>query len=93
MKRIHRAWGKILHIGKNELSKHNYIALKSYTNWVEPRSKIVKLPYPWEPSMSVNLSKSHIAFVPEEDVLKETIKALEKENANLRSNLGKLIRE
>lgn len=43
--------------------------------------------------MSFKPTMSPIAFVPEEDALKETIKVLEKENFTLRSNLGKVTRE
>lgn len=43
--------------------------------------------------MSFKPAKSPIALVLEEDVLKETIKVLDKENGDLWSNLGKFAKE
>lgn len=95
MKRIRRAWGKVHRIGKKELGKQNYIVVESYTYWVKYRAKSIKLPYPWEPSMSFKTPMPFVVVVVvlKEDVLKKTINNLEKENADLRSNIGRLTRE
>lgn len=83
MKRIHRAWGKVHRIGKKELGKHNCIAVDSYTYWGRSRAKSIKLPYPWEPSMSFKEIKPFVVVIPEEKALKKTIKSLDKGNADL----------
>lgn len=93
MKRIRRAWGKVYHIGKKELEKENWTTVESYTEWVKSRAKSIKLPYPREPSMGFKAPRPFVVVIPKENILKKTIKGLEKENANLRSNLGRLARE
>lgn len=93
LKRICRAWGKIHCIRKKELGKQNCIALSPYTYWVRPRAKTIKFPYLWEPSMSLKPTRLPVVSVYEVDELKETIKALEKESVDLRSDLGKLTLE
>lgn len=54
---------------------------------------MIKLPYPWEPSICIKTIKPPVAIISEVDCLKETIKKLEKENAGLRSILGKATSE
>lgn len=43
--------------------------------------------------MSFKAPKPFIGFIPNENVLKKTIKILEKENTDLQSSLGRLTRE
>lgn len=54
---------------------------------------MIKLPYPWEPSMCIKTPKPPVAVTSEVDRLKEIIKKLEKENAGLRSSLIKVTSE
>ncbi|XP_050889345.1 uncharacterized protein LOC127094568 [Lathyrus oleraceus] len=90
MKKVRRAWGKIHRIGKKEMGKQLCTATTPYANWVKLTSKMIKLPYPWEPSMCIKTIKPPVAVISEVDHLKETIRKLEKENVGLRSNLGKV---
>lgn len=71
----------------------NCIAKEAYTQWVRDRVEEIMLPFPFEPSMSI--PQPMLAIIPTSKVgkLKETIKILEKENADLRSNLGCLTKE
>lgn len=93
IKRIRRAWGKVHCIGKKELGKENCVTVESYIKWVKSRAKSIKLPYPWDPSMGFKAPKPFVAVILEENVLNKTIKSLENENAELRSNFGRLTRE
>lgn len=54
---------------------------------------MIKLPYPWEPSMCIKTIKPPTAVISEVDRLKETIKKLEKENVGLRFILIKVTSE
>lgn len=51
---------------------------------------MIKLPYPWEPSMCIKTINPPSTVISEVDRLKETINKLEKENAGLRSSLIKV---
>lgn len=82
VKRIRHALGKIHYIGKEEVGKHNCIALASYSDWVRSRVKSIKMPYPWEPSMSFKPNVLPIVVIFEVDKLKKNIMALEKENVD-----------
>lgn len=64
-----------------------------YSTWVKSRAKMIKLSYPWEPSMSLKTIEPHVATISKVDCLKETIRKLEKENADLQSSLGKVTSE
>ena len=78
LKRVRRTWRKIHHIGKKELGKKNCVALEPYTYWVKARVQTVKLPYPWEPSMSTKPPRPSPISISEVEKLKETIKLLER---------------
>lgn len=54
---------------------------------------MIKLPYPWEPSLCIKTIKPPTDVIYEVDRIKETIKKLEKENAGLRSSLVKVTSE
>lgn len=54
---------------------------------------MIKLPYPWEPSMCIKINKPPFAVISEVDRLKETIKKLEKDNADLWSSMGNVTSE
>lgn len=71
------------------MGKRNCIAKEAYTQWV----KEVLLPFPSEPYMSIKPSKLIVVPIFKVDKLKETIKVLEKENVDLRSNLGNITLE
>lgn len=92
MKKV-RAWGKIQRIRKKELGKQICTITIPYANWVKLRAKMIKLTYPWEPSMCIKIIKPPIIVISEVDRLKETIRKLEKENADLQSSLGKVTLE
>ncbi|XP_050914797.1 uncharacterized protein LOC127129703 [Lathyrus oleraceus] len=93
MKKVHIAWGKIQRVRKKELGKKLCTVTASYADWVKSRAKVIKLPYPWEPSMCIKTIKPSASIVFEVDRLKETIKKLEKENTGLRSSLIKVTSE
>lgn len=92
-KRIVRARGDTHFHGRAELGKKNCIVKEAYTQWVKERVKEFLLPFPFEPSMIIKSVEPVVAPISEVDKLNGIIKALEKENANLRSNLGKLALE
>ena len=75
------------------MGKQNCIELTPYLDWVRLRVKTLKLPYPWDPSMSFKPIELPVVVIFEVDKLKETIKALVKENTDLQSNLGKVTLE
>ncbi|XP_050919281.1 uncharacterized protein LOC127136802 [Lathyrus oleraceus] len=76
MKKVRRAWGKIQQVGKKELGKHLFIVTIPCANWVKSRAKMIKLSYPWEPSMCIKTIKPPTVVISEVDHLKETIKKL-----------------
>ncbi|XP_050919798.1 uncharacterized protein LOC127137372 [Lathyrus oleraceus] len=92
-KRIIQAWGYIHRHGRAELGKKNCITKEACTQWVKERVKEFLLPFPLEPSMIIKPVKPVVTPILEVDKLKGAIKALEKENSHLRSNLGKLTLE
>lgn len=67
--------------------------MEAYTQWVKERIEDILFPFPFGPSM--NIQQSVLIVVPTSEVgkLKDTFKSLEKENTDLRSNLGRLTRE
>lgn len=75
------------------MGKKNCIAKEAYTQWVKERVKEFLLPFPPEPSMVIKPFERVVAPFSEVDKLKGIIKALEKENADIRSNIGKLTLE
>lgn len=72
------------------MGKKNCIAMEAYTLWVKDMVKGILLAFPSEPSIRIKPPELTINHVSEADKLKEIIKALEKEKADLRSNLGKI---
>lgn len=90
MKKVRRSWGKIQRVGKKELGKQLCTVTTSYADWVKSRAKMIKLSYPWEPSMCIKTIKPYAVVVYEVDLLKETITKLEKENTDLHSSLIKV---
>lgn len=72
---------------------NNCITKEAYTQWVNDKVEEVLLPFLLEPYM--NILQPVLTIVPTFEVgkLKETIKILEKENDDLRSNFGRLTRE
>lgn len=92
-KRIVRAWGDIHRHGRAELGKKTCITKEAYTQWVKERVKEFLLPFSPEPSMIIKLVEPVVVPNSEVDKLKGIIEALEKENVDLQSNLGKLTLE
>lgn len=72
------------------MGKKNCIAREAYTRWVKDRVKEILLPFSFKPFMSIKPPEPTINHTSEVDELKGTIKALENENANLKSRLGKM---
>ncbi|XP_050878087.1 uncharacterized protein LOC127081902 [Lathyrus oleraceus] len=93
MNKVRRAWGKIQRVGKKDLGKQLCTVTTSYADWVKPMAKMIKLSYPWEPSMCIKTPKPPAAITSEVDRLKEIIKKLEKENVGFRSSLIKVTLE
>ena len=88
LKKIIKAWGAIFPQGIAEMGKKNCIAREAYTRWMKDRVKEILLPFPSKQSMSIKPPEPIINHTSEVDELKGTIKALEKENADLKSRLG-----
>lgn len=90
--KIVRDWREVHLQGRSELGKRNFISKEAYTQWVKKRVEDIPFPFPSEPYM--NIQQPVLIVIPTSEVrrLKETIKSLDKENANLRSNLGGLTR-
>lgn len=93
LNKIIRAWREVHPQGRSELGKKNCIAKVVYTQWVKDMVKEILLPFPLVPSM--NILQPMLSVIPTSKVgkHKETMKSLEKENIDLRSNLGRLKRE
>ncbi|XP_050897300.1 uncharacterized protein LOC127104140 [Lathyrus oleraceus] len=93
LKKIFKPWREFLLQGRVELGKRNFISKKAYTQLVKVRVEEIMFPFPSNPSM--NIQQPIITVVPTSEVgkLRKTIKSLEKENADLQSNLGRLTRE
>ncbi|XP_050919140.1 uncharacterized protein LOC127136646 [Lathyrus oleraceus] len=93
LKKIVRAWREVRLQGMSELGKKNCIAKEAYTHRVKDKVEKKLFSFPSEPSM--NIQQLVLIVFPTFGVgnLKESIKILEKENVNLRSNLGRIIRE
>ncbi|KAI5428900.1 hypothetical protein KIW84_033769 [Lathyrus oleraceus] len=68
VKKIKRSWKAVIRKGK-ELGKRNVIAREPYTCWVRERVQMVKLPFPFDPSI--------YPLVPEpEPILPEDVEKL-----------------
>ncbi|XP_050904656.1 uncharacterized protein LOC127118487 [Lathyrus oleraceus] len=90
LKKIIKAWGEICIQGRAEMGKKNCIAKEAYTIWVKDKVKEIFLPFPSEPSMSIKPTEFIVNPISDVDKLKGIIKVLEKDNADLRSKLGKI---
>ncbi|XP_050897187.1 uncharacterized protein LOC127104006 [Lathyrus oleraceus] len=86
-------WREVRSQGRSELGKKNHIAKEAYTYWVKDRVEEIMFSFPFEPSM--NNLQPVLAIVPTSELgkIKETMKSLEKEDADLQSNLGKIMRD
>lgn len=93
LRKIIKAWGEICPQGRAGMGKNNCIAREAYTRWVKDKVKEILLPLLLESSMSIKPPELTVNPISEVDKLKGIIKALEKENANLRSSLGKISSE
>ncbi|XP_050877566.1 uncharacterized protein LOC127081343 [Lathyrus oleraceus] len=90
VKKIVKAWGEIYPQGRVEMGKKNCIAKEAYTRWVKDRVSEILLSFSPEPSMNVKPLEPVNHQNSEVDELKKVIKTLEKENADLKSRLGKI---
>lgn len=72
------------------MGKKNCIVREAYTRWVKDKVKEILLPFPSEPSMSIKPPELIVNPIFEVGKLKGIIKALEKENVNIISSLGKI---
>ncbi|XP_050916338.1 uncharacterized protein LOC127131461 [Lathyrus oleraceus] len=90
VKKIVKAWGEICLQGRAEMGKKNCVAKEAYTKWVKDMVNEILLPFPYKPSMSIKPPEPVIHQTSEVDKLKRVIKALEEENADLKSRLGKI---
>ncbi|XP_050889388.1 uncharacterized protein LOC127094624 [Lathyrus oleraceus] len=89
VKKIKRSWQAVIRKGK-ELGKRNVIAQEPYTCWVRERVQMVKLPFPFDPSI-YSLVPEPEPILPEDvEKLNARIKELELENADLRLKLGRV---
>ncbi|XP_050920369.1 uncharacterized protein LOC127138005 [Lathyrus oleraceus] len=90
LKKIIKDLGEICPQGRAEMGKKNCIAREAYTRKVKNMVKEMLSPFPSESSMSIKPPEFTINHISEVDKLKGIINALEKENVNLRSSLGKI---
>ncbi|XP_050895785.1 uncharacterized protein LOC127102459 [Lathyrus oleraceus] len=90
LKKIIKTYGEICPQGRAEMGKKNCISRESYTKWVKDKVKEILMSFPSNSSMSIKLPEFSVNHISEFDKLKGIIKALEKENVDLRSNLGKV---
>lgn len=93
LKKIVKDQSEVCPQGRSQLGMNNCITKEAYTQWVNDKVEEVLLPFLLEPYM--NILQPVLTIVPTFEVgkLKETIKILEKENDDLRSNFGRLTRE
>ncbi|XP_050897305.1 uncharacterized protein LOC127104145 [Lathyrus oleraceus] len=90
VRKIVKAWVAICTQGRAKMGKKNCISKEAYTKLVKDRVNEILLPFPFEPSMSIKPSEPMIHQTYEIDELKRVIKALEKENTDLKYILGKI---
>ncbi|XP_050896235.1 uncharacterized protein LOC127102971 [Lathyrus oleraceus] len=90
IKKIVKAWGGICPQGRVGMGKKNCITKEAYTSWVKDIVSEILLSFPPEPSMNVQPLEQMNHQNSEVDELKKVIKTLEKENADLKSRLGKI---
>ncbi|XP_050889233.1 uncharacterized protein LOC127094443 [Lathyrus oleraceus] len=88
--KIVKAWGAICPQGRAEMGNKNCIAKEAYTSWVKGRVSEIFLSFPPEPSMNVQSLEPVNHPNSEVDELKKVFNTLEKENADLKSRLGKI---
>ncbi|XP_050878165.1 uncharacterized protein LOC127081983 [Lathyrus oleraceus] len=90
VKKIVKVWGVIFPQGREEIGKKNCISKEAYTKWVKDRVSEILWPFSLEPSMSIKPLEAVIHQTSKVDELKRVIKALEKENVDLKSRLCKI---
>lgn len=88
VKKIKRSWQAIIRKGK-ELGKRNVIAREPYTCWVRERVQMVKLPFPFDPSIYPLVPEPEPILPEDVEKLNARVKELELENADLRIKLGR----
>ncbi|KAI5438410.1 hypothetical protein KIW84_024236 [Lathyrus oleraceus] len=89
VKKIKRSWQAVIRKGK-ELGKRNVIAQEPYTCWVRERVQMIKLPYPFDPSIYPLVPEPEPILPEDVEKLNARIKELELENADLRIRLGRV---
>ncbi|XP_050890237.1 uncharacterized protein LOC127095610, partial [Lathyrus oleraceus] len=89
VKKIKRSWQAVIRKGK-ELGRRNVIAQEPYTCWVRERVQMIKLPYPFDPSIYPVIPEPEPILPEDVEKLNNRIKELELENADLRIRLGRV---
>ncbi|XP_050887708.1 uncharacterized protein LOC127092861 [Lathyrus oleraceus] len=89
VKKIKRSWQAVIKKGK-ELGKRNVIAREPYTCWVRERVQMVKLPFPFDPSIYPLVPKPEPILPEDVEKLNARIKELELENSDLSIKLGRV---
>ncbi|XP_050916156.1 uncharacterized protein LOC127131270, partial [Lathyrus oleraceus] len=89
VKKIKRSWQAVIRKGK-ELGRRNVIAQEPYICWVRERVQIIKLPYPFDPSIYPVIPEPEPILPEDVEKLNNRIKELELENADLRIRLGRV---
>ena len=89
VKKIKRSWQAVIRKGK-ELGKRNVIAQEPYTCWVRERVQMIKLPFPFDPSIYPLVPEPEPILPEDVEKLNARIKELELENADLRIRLGRV---
>ncbi|XP_050895824.1 uncharacterized protein LOC127102497 [Lathyrus oleraceus] len=87
VKKIKRSWQAVIRKGK-ELGKRNVIAQEPYTCWVRERVQMIKLPYPFDPSIYPLVPEPEPILPEDVEKLNARIKELELKNADLRIKLA-----
>ncbi|KAI5417924.1 hypothetical protein KIW84_042523 [Lathyrus oleraceus] len=88
VKKIKRSWQAVIRKGK-ELGKRNVIAQEPYTCWVRERVQMIKLPFPFDPSIYPLVPEPKPILPEDVEKLNARIKELELENSDLRIKLGR----
>ncbi|XP_050902754.1 uncharacterized protein LOC127115200 [Lathyrus oleraceus] len=92
MKRVRRAWLIVVREGK-ELGKRNTLVKEPYTKWVKERAQVIKLPYPFDPSIFPLVPEPEPILPKDVEKLNAIIKELVVENTELMIKLNRVTLE
>ncbi|XP_050889582.1 uncharacterized protein LOC127094852 [Lathyrus oleraceus] len=88
VKKIKKSWKTIVRRGK-EFGKRNVLVKEPYTRWVRERVQVVKLSFPFDPSIFPPVPGPEPILPEDVEKLNAKIKELELENSELRLKLNR----